>query len=44
MHVHLGLVFALTVFASVIIVGFFWRLVSMVYKETPIGQAMAFVY
>jgi len=44
MHVHIGLLFALTSFASVIVVGFFWRLVAMMYKDSAIGQGMAFVY
>lgn len=43
-HVHLGAIDALKIFASVIIVGFFWRLASMYFKDKPIGQAMAFVY
>jgi hypothetical protein len=44
MHVHIGVIMALSSFASVIIVGFFWRLMSMHISDSPIGQAMAFVY
>lgn len=44
MHVHIGLVFALTSFFSVITIGFFWRLGSIYFKDTPIGQGMAFLY
>ena len=44
MHVHIGLLHVLTVFASVIVVGFFWRLAASRYSDTAIGQAMAFVY
>jgi len=44
MHIHVGLLFALTIFANVIILGFFWRMIAMRYAHTPIGQAMAFIY
>jgi hypothetical protein len=44
MHVHLGLLHALTVFAYVLIVGFFWRIGEMLLRDRPIGQAMAFIY
>ena len=44
MHTHLGLVHAIGIFTSVIIIGFFWRLASMYWKDYPIGQAMAFIY
>lgn len=44
MHIHLGLTHALTVFLSVIVVGFFWRLASMYWRNSSIGQAMAFLY
>lgn len=44
MHIHIGVMHALITFAEVIIVGFFWRFLSMKYHNTPGGQAMAFVY
>lgn len=44
MHVHLGALHAFTVFASVIVIGFFWRLVAGMNKDNSIGQAMSFVY
>lgn len=44
MHVHLGLVEALKTFAYVVIIGFFWRWLSMRYHKSSIGRAMAFVY
>lgn len=44
MHVHLGIVHAATIFASVLVFGFFWRLASMYWSDTPAGQAMAFIY
>ncbi len=44
MHIHLGVLHALVIFAEVIIVGFFWRLGAMYYHATKLGQAMAFVY
>jgi len=44
MHLHIGLIKALTTFAEVIIIGFFWRLASMYFHNTAWGQAMGFVY
>ena len=44
MHIHIGILDALKTFAYVIIVGFFWRYLSMRWYNTPGGQAMAFVY
>lgn len=44
MHIHVGLLKALVTFAEVIIIGFFWRLASMYFHNTPTGQAMAFIY
>lgn len=44
MHVHLGLLHAVGVFASVIVIGFFWRLVAAHNAENSIGQAMLFIY
>lgn len=44
MHVHVGVLFGLVSFLNVLIFGFFWRYASMKYHNTPVGQAMAFVY
>ena len=44
MHVHIGLLHALTIFAYVIVLGFFWRLAAMYFSDTAAGQAMAFIY
>jgi len=44
MHVHLGILNALTIFASVIIIGFFWRLVAGMNADNSVGQGMAFIY
>jgi hypothetical protein len=44
MHVHLGVLHAVVVFAEVIIIGFFWRLAAMYFHDSKVGQAMAFVY
>lgn len=44
MHVHIGVVHGMTIFASVIVFGFFWRLISFRYADTPLGQGMAFIY
>lgn len=44
MHIHSGALHAATVFLSVIVIGFFWRLIAGHLSDTPVGQAMAFVY
>jgi hypothetical protein len=44
MHIHVSLMTAFVTFLSVIIIGAFWRLLSMRMAETSIGKAMAFVY
>lgn len=44
MHLHMGVLHAVTVFASVIIVGFFWRVVAAYNANNSFGQAMAFLY
>lgn len=44
MHIHVGVLMALTTFLNVIVIGFFWRFLSMKYHATPLGQAMAFIY
>lgn len=44
MHIHLSALTVITVFASVIIAGFFWRMASMSLADSALGQAMAFLY
>jgi hypothetical protein len=44
MHYHLDVIHALVTFAMVIVVGFFWRVISAHNHGNAIGQAMAFVY
>ena len=43
-HIHLSVIGAVTAFAGVIIIGFFWRLVAMLNHTSVWGQAMAFIY
>jgi hypothetical protein len=43
-HIHIGALDAVKAFLSVIIIGFFWRLIAGHLSDSPIGQAMAFVY
>jgi len=44
MHIHVGALDMLKVFLYVVIVGFFWRIIAGHFSDTPIGQAMAFIY
>jgi hypothetical protein len=44
MHMHVGAVAALTVFAYVLILGFLWRTLASTLSDSPIGQAMAYIY
>lgn len=44
MHIHVGLVHGATIFASVLVMGFFWRLIATHNAENSLGQAMAFIY
>lgn len=44
MHVHIGALDAVKVFLYVVIVGFFWRMTASALHDTPVGQAMAFIY
>lgn len=44
MHIHLSVIGAFTTFIYVAIIGFFWRLASMLNHTTAVGQAMAFIY
>lgn len=43
-HIHLGVLHLLTVFAGVIVIGFFWRTIAGLNKDNAVGQAMSFVY
>jgi hypothetical protein len=44
MHVHAGLMEALTTFAYIIIFGFFWRTLTIKWADKPIGKGMAYIY
>lgn len=44
MHIHIGALDAAKAFLGVIIIGFFWRLIAGHLSDSPVGQAMAFVY
>lgn len=50
MHLHLGVLHALGVFAAVIVLGFFWRIAAICMSQSEngtlqdIGQAMVFIY
>lgn len=44
MHVHLGILHAAVIFASVIVFGFFWRLIAAHNADNSVGQAMSFIY
>jgi len=47
-HAHIGVLFALTVFANVVILGFIWRVVGGLLAVhpalSPLGQAMLYLY
>lgn len=44
MHVHIGVQQVAVTFASVLVAGFFWRVIATKYHDTAIGRAMAFIY
>lgn len=44
MHIHVGFLHALGIFASVIVFGFFWRVLAAHNGDNALGQAMAFIY
>jgi hypothetical protein len=44
MHIHIGALDAIKVFLYVIIVGFFWRIVAGMMSDSPVGQAMSYLY
>lgn len=44
MHVHIGLLEFLKIGAYITVWGFFWRMLAMRFCDTPVGQAMGFIY
>jgi len=44
MHIHLGALHGLTIFASVLFFGFFWRILAGMNADNAVGQAMSFIY
>ena len=50
LHLHLGVLHAIGVFAAVIVIGFFWRIAALCLSQSEngtmqdIGQGMAFLY
>lgn len=44
MHIHIGFMFALSAFLSVLLFGTLWRIAAMKLKDTALGQAMAVMY
>jgi len=44
MHIHIGARHALGIFASVLILGFFWRILAAHNADNALGQAMSFIY
>lgn len=44
MHVHLGILHGAVIFASVVVFGFFWRLLAAHNADNSVGQAMSFIY
>lgn len=44
MHIHIGVQQALITFATVVVVGFFWRVTAARLHNTSVGRAMAFIY
>lgn len=44
MHIHVGALQALVTFLYVIILGFLWRSLSIMWADRPIGKAMSTIY
>lgn len=44
MHIHISAVGAIITFLSILPIAFLWRLLSMYLHDTPLGQAMAFIF
>lgn len=44
MHIHVGILHAAIIFLSVVVIGFFWRVVAAHNAHNSLGQAMSFIY
>lgn len=44
MHVHVGALQAVVFLAYLLIIGFLLRTAAAVWKDRPIGKALAFIY
>lgn len=44
MHIHIGILKGLLTFTDILFYGFFWRVLSMYFSDSPVGQAMGFIY
>lgn len=44
MHVHISAMGAILTFLSIIPIAFVWRLIAMKLHNSPLGQAMAFIF
>ena len=44
MHVHISAMGAIVAFLSILPIAFAWRLAAMRLHNTPVGQAMAFIF
>lgn len=44
LHIHVGALDGAKVFLYVLIFGFFWRVITGLLSDSPIGQGMAFLY
>lgn len=44
MHVHVSFLEAVQIASVIVIFGFLWRTAAARWSDTPVGQAMAFIY
>jgi hypothetical protein len=44
MHVHASALDALIIAAYLLVIGFLLRMIAARYKDSPFGQALAFIY
>jgi hypothetical protein len=44
MHIHTGILEMLRIFASVVVVGFFYRIIAAHNHSNALGQGMSFIY
>ena len=44
MHVHVDFIACVVTCATIVIFGFFWRIISSRLSDTKVGQAMSFIY